>query len=183
YDPDMEIGLSARIDRAGAQGVTGRVLLMLGGNRVALFLGEEPHRVHPIGDGPYFTPTPDGFALRFSGPALAADDGALYVDLEQAFAASRLCFIEVEVEFRRGLSPDFGPASGWVAIDGVRHAIAAPAFARHGILQRSAGAWSSQVVLSAAFGAQRALRAHFEFPGRGGVVHELSAGGESECNL
>jgi hypothetical protein len=183
YDAGSDIGLSARIDRAGPRGASGRVLLLLGGNRVALFLGEEPHGSTLASDGPYFTPAPDGFRLRFSGPALAAEDGSLYVDLEQAFAASRLCSVIVEVDFRRGLSADFGPASGWIAVDGVRRTIAAPAFARHGVLQHSAGAWSSQVVLSAAFGAQRALRVHYEFPGRGGVLHELTADGEREQTL
>jgi hypothetical protein len=183
YDPHADVGLSARIDRSGAHGVNGRVLLLLGGNRVALFLGEDPRGIGAVSQGPDFTPAPDGFALRFSGPALAAEDGALYVDLEQAFAASRLCSVAVDVQFRSGLSAEFGPASGWIAVDGARRDIAAPAFARHGILQRSAGAWSSQVVLSAAFGARRALRVHFEFPGRGGVLHELTAHGEREETL
>jgi len=176
YDPRAGLGLTARLD-GGASGVSGRVLLFLGGDRVALFLGEDPRTTGRSRDGPDFTATPAGFELRFDGPALVADDGSLYVDLERAFAASQLCAVALELDFRRGLSADYGPASGWIAIDGVRHRIEAPAFARHGILQRSAHAWSSQIALSAAFGEQAAVRVRSEFPGSG-ALRELTRDGE-----
>jgi len=180
YDSAAAIGLTARIDHNGPNGINGRVLLLLGGNRLALFIGEDARGTGPADYGPYFSPTPDGFALRFAGPALAGEDGSLYVDLEQAFAASQLCSVAVDLQFQRGLSADFGCASGWIQVDGVRRTIAAPAFARHGILQRSAGAWSSQITLSAAFGVQRAVRLHHQFPGPDDVVFELTSRGERQ---
>jgi hypothetical protein len=181
YDPRAGIGLTARIDIAQAM-IAGRVLLFLGGQRVALFLGEDARGVAAAaGDQPQFIPTDDGFDMRFAGTALANDDGALYVDLEQAFAASQLCSVAVELTFRRGLSAHYGPATGWIEVDGDRREIAAPAFSRHGVLQRSAGAWSSQLTLSAAFGPRLAVRVRHEFPGRGGVVHELTGSGETEA--
>ena len=179
YDPRAEVGLTARLDVSTAA-IAGRVLLFLGERRVALFLGENAHGPAELAEQPRFTPTADGFELRFSGTALASDDGSLYVDLEQAFAASRLCSVAVELAFRHGLSAHYGAATGWIEVDGVRRAIATQAFSRHGILQRSVGRWSSQLTLSAAFGPQLAVRVRHEFPGRTSVVHELTGSGESE---
>jgi hypothetical protein len=174
YDPRMQIGLTARVDHAGAH-TAGRLLVFRGPQRVALFIGEDRRGRGTA--GPLFTPTADGFRLAFGGAALACEDGALYVDLEQAFAASRLCAVAVEVEFRQHPSPDYGRAEGWIEIDGQRDRVEAPAFARHGILQRSLGAWSSLLTLHAAFGPDLAVRVRHEFPGAGGVRHTLSAAG------
>jgi hypothetical protein len=176
YDPRADIALTARVDRAGAHRA-GRLLLFLGRERLALFISEDPQRGAPSGEGPHFTPTADGFRLRFAGPALTSAQGALYVDLEQGFAASQLCSIAVDLSFHRALSADYGSVGGWIEVDGERRAIDAHAFARHGVLQGALGAWSSQLALSAAFGPQRALRVRHEFPG-GGVVRELTAHGE-----
>jgi hypothetical protein len=178
YDARAGIALTARVDRAGAHSA-GRLLLFLGRERMTLFIGEDPHDAAPSRQGPHFTPTPDGFQLRFAGAALASDHGALYFDLEQGFAASQLCSIAVDVEFRRGLSADYGTVAGWVEVDGERHGIDACAFTRPGVLQGSIGGWSSQLALSAAFGAERALRVRYEFPGRG-AVRELTPAGEVE---
>ena len=177
YDPRAAIGLTARVDRTAAH-TAGRLLLFLGGERLALFLGEDPYGAGPAREGPHFTPEPDGVRLRFDGPALAADDGALFVDLEQGFAASRLCPVAVDLLFRPGLSPDYGAATGWIEVDARRCQIDTHAFARHGVLQGAASAWSSHLTLSAAFGPGRAVRVRHEFPGSGGTLHELTASGE-----
>ena len=177
YDPEAAVGLTARVDRVGPRGVTGRLLLLLGRRRQALFIGED-RGGDAVSDGPRFTAVEEGFRLRFHGPALATSDGTLYLDLEQAFAASRLCAVDVDLLFRPGLSADYGATTGWVEVDGRRSRIAAYAFARHGVAQRSHGAWSSQLALSAAFGPERALRLRHEFPGTG-VLYELTARGEA----
>jgi hypothetical protein len=182
YDPRAQVGLTARVDSAGARS-TGRLLVFLGRQRVALFIGEDLRGRRATGSGPHFTPTPDGFRLSFEGTALACEDGSLYVDLEQAFAASQLCAVAVDLGFRRGRSPDYGPAVGWIEVDGQRAGIDALAFARHHILQRSLGTWSSQLTLSAAFGPDQALRVRHEFPGAGGVLHALSAADEARQAL
>lgn len=177
YDPAAEIALTARIERSGPH-ITGRLLVFQGRQRLALFIGEDSRHAGPPREGPHFANTASGFRLQFAGTALASDDGAGYVDIEQGFAASRLCAVVVDLEFCRRLSSDYGSAAGWVEIEGERHAIDVPAFARHAVLQGTSSAWSSQLVLSVALGAQRALRVRHEFPGAG-MIRELTAGGEA----
>lgn len=177
YDPRAGIALTARIERAGAQ-AAGRLLVFVGRERLALFIGEDLQRDRQPSEGPHFTKTPHGFRMRFDGAALAGDDGGLYWDLEQAFAASNLCAVKVDLSFRRELSGDYGVAEGWIEVDGARHGIRAHAFARHGVLSGSPGVWSSQLTLSAAFGSQRALRVRHDFPGSG-TLRELTASGEA----
>jgi hypothetical protein len=176
YDPAADVALTARVDRAGAQ-IAGRLLLFLGRERLALFIGEEPRPAGPPAEGPHFAPTAQGFRLHFAGSALASEDGAGYVDLEQGFAASRLCAVSVDLEFRRQLSPDYGSATGWIAVDGQRRSIDTQAFARQAAAPGSPGLWSSQLVLSAALGAERAVRVRYEFPGDA-AIRELTAKGE-----
>jgi len=177
YDQRAGIALTARVERTAAHTI-GRLLLFLGRERLAMFIGEDPHGPRPAHMGPQFTPTPDGVRLRFHGPVLSAGDGTLYVDLEQGFAASSLCPVAVDLLFRPGLSADYGAASGWIEVAGRRHQIETPAFGRQGVLQGAAAGWSSHLSLSAAFGARRALRVRHEFPGKGGALHELTAAGE-----
>jgi hypothetical protein len=176
YDPRAGIALTARVDRAGVQ-TAGRLLVFVGRERLALFIGEDVHRSGRPSEGPHFTTTPHGCRMRFAGVALAGDDGGLYWDLEQAFAASTLCAVRVDLSFRRALSGAYGVAEGWVEIDGARHDIEAHAFTRPGVSSAAPGVWSSQLTLSAAFGAERALRVRHDFPG-GGVLRELTASGE-----
>jgi hypothetical protein len=176
YDPRAAIALTARVDRTGAQ-AAGRLLVFLGRERLALFIGEELQRGRQLSEGPHFTTTPHGFRMRFDGAALAGDDGGLYWDLEQAFAASNLCAVKADLSFRRQLAGDYGVAEGWIDVDGARHGIRAQAFARHAVLSGSPGVWSSQLTLSAAFGPQRALRVRHEFPGSG-ALRELTLSGE-----
>jgi len=109
--------------------------------------------------------------------ALAGDVGGLYWDLEQAFAASALCTVKLDLSFRRELSDDYGVAEGWIDVDGARHGIRAHAFARHAVLSGSPGVWSSQLTLTAAFGSQRAVRVRHDFPGSG-ALRELTVSGD-----
>ena len=177
YDPAADIALTARLDAMDAPSA-GRLLVFVGARRLALFIGEDVSERRPFSEGPHFTPAPAGFRLRFEGPALAGEDGGLYRDLEQAFAASQLCAVAVDLSFRRTLCDDYGVAEGWVALDGRRHDISTHAFARHGVLSGTpSNGWTSQVVLSAGFGAAAALRLRHEFPGAG-EQRLVSAAGE-----
>jgi hypothetical protein len=165
YDPAADLALSARLDAIDVPSA-GRLLVFVGARRLALFIGEDVSEHRPFSEGPFFTPTSAGFRLRFEGSALAGEDGALYRDLEQAFAASELCEVVVDLAFQRTLSDDYGLAQGWVDLDGRRHHIATHAFARHGVLSGTrSNRWASQVILSAAFGAAGAVRVRYEFPG------------------
>lgn len=176
YDPRAEVALTARVDGAGTHHAS-RLLIFLGGERLALFIGEDVRQDRPLNEGPHFTPMPHGFRLRFDGTALASNNGSLYLDLEQAFAASQLCAVAVDLRFRSQLSGEYGAAAGWIEVDGQRRSVESHAFARHGVLSGPPGAWSSQLALSAAFGPQRALRVRYEFPGRG-LLRELTPRGE-----
>lgn len=176
YDPAICVGLTVRADPAGPSGPGGRVLVFLGSRRAALFIGE-PLRGGAPAEGPCFTPHPDGFDVHFDGYALATDEGWRYVDLEDAFASSQLAAIRLELRFRRGVSAEYGVVEGCVEVDGASRAIAAPGFARHGILQRTGTGWMSQLALIAALGPRRAVRLRHEFPGSS-VLHELTETGE-----
>jgi hypothetical protein len=182
YDPRVEAGLAARVDSAGGR-TTGRLLLFLGRRRLALFIGEDARGGRCGADGLHIVPEADGFRLRFDGAALACDDGTLYVDLEQAFAASQLCAARADVRFRSEPGVDDGLATGWIETDGARRPIHTYGFAGHAIPERSSGAWSSQIVLNATFGPAGAVHVRHEFPGAGGVVRERTAAGETVVAL
>ncbi len=176
YDPAAQIGLTIRADPAGPNGPGGRVLVFQGSRRASLFIGE-PLRGAPPSEGPCFVPTADGFDVHFEGYALATDDGWRYVDLEDAFASSQLSAIRLALRFHRGATADYGMVDGCLEVDGTLHAIAAAAFARHGILQRTGNGWMSHLALLAALGPTRAVRLRHEFPGSS-LVHELTDAGE-----
>jgi hypothetical protein len=176
YDPAAGIGITVRADPPGPSGAGGRVLVFVGDKRAALFIGEPLRGAAPV-EGPRFTPTEDGFEVRFEGYALATDDGWRYVDLEDAFASSQLCALRLELRFRHRVSAEYGVVEGFVEIDGVGRAIAAAAFARHGILQRTGTSWMSQLALVAGLGPTRAVRLRHEFPGVS-LLHELTEAGE-----
>ncbi|MGH7785250.1 MAG: hypothetical protein ACRERC_00190 [Candidatus Binatia bacterium] len=168
YDPTVEVGLSMRLDAPSPSGVVGgRLLLFLGRRRVALFTGED--RLALSGGGPYAESTAGGTRVRFDGSALATDDGQLYVDLEQAFSASQLCAVTLDLRFAPHLGADYGHVHGELVVDGVRLAIDTHAFARPAILTPTSGAWTTSTSLAAAFGPLAALRVRQDFPGRGTV--------------
>ena len=161
YDPASDVGLSAGIGHAGPRITTGRLLLFLGGQRVALFTGEE---VHAVGNcvGPLrIIRRADGMRLEFAGPILVLDDAAVYLDLEAALAQSRLVEAEVHIEFRptsaepASVAAHFGVVRGWVRVDGERRAVETGAFANAAAF-RASGA-RQQTMLAAAFGSQHGV--------------------------
>lgn len=161
YDPTADIGVSAGIGHAGPRVTSGRLLLFLGGQRVALFTGEEVHATgHRV--GPLRMLWKDGqLCLDFSGPMLQLDDAAVYLDLEAALARSRLVEAEVLIEFtpsfdpRTGEAARFGAARGTVAIDGNQHDVAAGGFANAAAFRASGT--QRQTMLAAAFGNARGV--------------------------
>lgn len=161
YDPAADVGLSAGIGHAGPHGTSGRLLLFLGGQRVALFTGEAVH-AHGQRVGPLHMVRRDGEVhLKFSGPMLMLDDAAVYLDLEAALAQSRLVDAEVQIEFAPMCAPSagdaacFGVTHGHVAIDGHRRDVESSGFANAAAF-RAAGA-RQQTMLAAAFGNGRGL--------------------------
>jgi len=160
YDPANEIGLSAGIGHAGPRVTTGRLLLFLGGQRVALFTGEE---VHAVGNcvGPLrIIQSADGMRLEFAGPVLVLDDGAVYLDLEAALTQSRLVEAEVHIEFEptsaaASVAAHFGVAHGFVRVNGQRREIGTGAFTNAAAF-RASGV-RQQTMLAAAFGRKHAV--------------------------
>lgn len=156
YDAQADIGLFAGLGRMGPGHLGGRLLLFLGGQRIALFTGEEsgadavpPLRIHRRGHR---------LALRFDGPILVIEDAAEYLDLEAALAASRTVATEVAVDLEETERADgiatFGLVRGQVEIDGRSARLSTHGFG-HVAALRSAGA--AQTMLAASFGADRAL--------------------------
>lgn len=176
YDARAQIGIALRGDREGPGGPSGRVLVFLGADRVALFVGESARGGPPV-EGPIFRRHRRGVAVTFDGFALTTDQPCRYVDLEDAFAASTLAPLHVALRFEPGDTAEYGPVEGTVEIAGARHALAALGFARHGILERSRSAWLSRVALLAALGSTRAMRATHEVPGAA-ALYELGEHGE-----
>jgi len=161
YDPASDIGLSAGIGHAGPRITSGRLLLFLGGQRVALFTGEE---VHAVGNcvGPFrIIEMADGMRLEFAGPMLILDDGAAYLDLEAALAQSRLVEAEVHIEFAptsvepTSVGAHFGVVRGFVCVNDERREVNTGAFANAAAF-RAAGA-RQQTMLAVAFGRQHAV--------------------------
>jgi hypothetical protein len=161
YDPATEVGLSAGIGHAGPRLSAGRLLLLLGGQRVALFTGEE---VHAVGNcvGPLrIIRTTDGMRLEFAGPVLVLEDAAVYLDLEAALAQSRLLEAEVHIEFgptsaaATSAAARFGIVRGVVRVDGQRRDVETGAFA-DAAAARASGV-RQQTTLAAAFGREHAV--------------------------
>lgn len=166
YDPARRIGLLARVDPHGAAGASGRLLLFLDDGRVALFTGEDPHAEDLARTGPRFaTAAGGGLRLAFTGWALCAPDGALYVDLEQALAASRLMAVRTDLTF----SPHaggHGRVHGTLAIDDSPFAVDAIGFvpSRSALPTADIG-WRSHLVLHAALSDGGTLALRHRVPG------------------
>jgi hypothetical protein len=182
YDPQAELGLTARVDCANTH-IASRLLIFIGRRRLALFIGEDALGHRSGAHGLHVLPEADGFRLRFAGTALMCDDGALYIELEHAFAASRLCPVHLDVRFHSGPIRHCGSVSGWVEVDGERRRIATHALAEQVLPQRAPGAWSIHTQLHASFGAAGALRLRHEFPGSGGMLYERTAAGETAVTV
>jgi hypothetical protein len=170
YDAVSDVGMLAGSGPLGAHAVGARLLFFLGGQRVALFTGEERREfagdVVPL----RWRLTGRGLRLHFSGPMLLLDDAAAYLDLEAALAQSRLVDAHVDLEFLQQSaaagSRECGVLRGRVVVDGTGHRIEARAFVHSGPL-RMGGA--RQMSLHGDFGGHGALSA------RGPVSTEIEA--------
>jgi len=161
YDAGADVGMVAGIGPAGPRVTGGRVLLFLGGQRVALFTGEELH-ADGQGVGPLrVSRCGNAMRLDFSGPMLRLDDAAFYVDLEAALVRSQLVDADVQVEFAPTGTPtaaataQFGVLRGFIAVGGERQEVEAGAFANAGGWRASGG--HQQTMLAAAFGYEHAV--------------------------
>jgi hypothetical protein len=119
-----------------------------------LFTGERtpPHglTVEPL----HLEASGNGMDLKFSGPILHLDDGATYLDLEAAFAASTLGDIEANIRFTScGVDANgaqFGRIAGLVDLNGERREISTRGYINAGIAR--AGQRQSYAMLAADFG-------------------------------
>lgn len=160
YDAAADVGLFAGIGRMGPTAIGGRLLLFLGGQRIALFTGEE--RGTGVAGVPPLCMRPEnaGLRLAFSGPLLRLEDGTTYLDLEAALAASRLVDAHVDMRFAAGgetTGAQFGTVEGCIAVDRQRWHVHAGAFANAGAL-RATGT-QQQTMIAADFGAGGAVLA------------------------
>jgi hypothetical protein len=165
YDPRCRMGLLARrlVTPDGGSGT--RLLLLRDSQRAALFTGVE-RSTHPIAyEIATFRPDSDGLRFRFSGCLLEVDDARRYIDLEDAFAASRLIRADLDLAFRPRALPGYGRIEGRVAIDGGTALLDAHGFVDRVSLPRSPGPCGSRVDLAAAFGPELALRWRGRSPG------------------
>jgi hypothetical protein len=133
YDPVADVGLLAGVGPIGQETSAARLLLFLGGQRVALFTGEQNPSMSLVVEPLRFERDELATRLSFSGPILHLEDGATYLDLEAAFVASTLGELEVELCFRRcGAGPtgaEFGQVEGRVDLGGERRTISVGAYA------------------------------------------------------
>ncbi len=150
YDPRSDIGLMSSVTRESGGTLSGRLLLSLGSQRIALFVGDE-RRGDRLRGGPQFSPASSGFRLEFDGALLETADGKLYIDLEQAFAASRLCHATVDLVYAPTTGPTYGAVEGRIRFEDREWRVAVPAFAGAGVLARTASALASHTALSVAF--------------------------------
>lgn len=163
YDPAVDVGMFAGVGRMGPRVTGGRLLLFLGGPRVALFTGEDVHghggRVAPL----EFAEDNGALRLRFAGSMLLLEDGTQYLDLEAALAASQLTDAQVDLAFETAGQAGaaggvaFGSIVGSLHV-GTRHCrVNAAGFARAAGLRASGS--GTQTMIAAAFGMQRGVLA------------------------
>ena len=163
YDPDADLGLLAGVGRIGPSRAGGRLLLFAGGQRVALFTGEERGPSGTAIPPLHFVREEGVMRLRYDGPMLLLDDGASYVDLESALAASTLTDVGVDLTFRHESrptegSPALGAATGRIAIGDRTAHITTGGFANVGALR--AAEPHRQTTLAAHFGTDEAVLSH-----------------------
>ncbi|HUI26179.1 MAG TPA: hypothetical protein VL403_08865, partial [Candidatus Kryptonia bacterium] len=140
---------------------SGRLLLFLGGQEIALFTGEEPGLRGAIG-GLEYEPTGDGFALHFDGYASRLADAGLYLDLEAALAASVLSSVRLDLGYQPlvdapTLQPRAGQFSGSVQIDDRKISVAARGFFDPAVALRGPGSHAARTHLAATFDDHTAL--------------------------
>lgn len=188
YDPEADIGLLAGIGPVSRTTTAARLLLFLGGQRVALFTGEQtpPRRlsVEPL----HFETVGEGMTVRFGGPILHIVDGATYLDLEAAFVASTLGDVEVELCFTCGgtdaSGAGFGRVDGFVDLGGERRTISTGAYANAGAPR--GGQRLGYAMLAADFGGGHGVLANVGSAGtarvvefRGDGMHDVPAAAAS----
>jgi hypothetical protein len=160
FDDANDIGMMTGIDlNPGRRGVNARVLLFLGGNRVALFTGEEHRANHFPNQGPIFAPIPGGFHFSFRGSTLDTTDGRRYVDLEDAFRDSVLRKLEIDLLFQAIGDDGYGMVRGDIHLDEQVWAVSTTGFADPGTWRRWRGARRAEWSISAAFGDDLGLQA------------------------
>jgi hypothetical protein len=161
YDPVADVGILAGVGPAGPRVTAGRLLLFLGGQRVALFTGEERRANRQGVGGLRLTRSAGAMRLEYDGPMLLLDDAAVYLDLEAALAESRLVDADVRVDFApthahgSTAAAHFGNACGVVSIAGERREVNVGAFADAAGFRASGS--QRQTMLAATFGNQRAV--------------------------
>ncbi|HEY6418852.1 MAG TPA: hypothetical protein VIX59_07610 [Candidatus Binataceae bacterium] len=146
FDPVTHIGAMASFDIGAGFGA--RIMMLLGGRRVALFTGEGPVtcKAGRIALGPLAL-AEDGreLVLRFKGAAVVVPDSSAYLSIERALASGRLdgaAELSARLEFPGGginldqitsgagadarnaaAQASFGRLTGTVSVDGMTSAL------------------------------------------------------------
>jgi hypothetical protein len=184
FDAANGIGVSAGLAVESGGGIRGRLLLFLGGQRVALFVGEDRRLDRLVSGGPEFQLCDRGFHLGFEGPVLCVEDGGLYLDLEDAFAASALQAVRLDLSFEAPARKRYGRVRGTIGLE--RRTWSFDCYGFGGVpLRTSTPLRRSQTVFSACFGAELALQVQTGDP-RGaacGKVTRITAGEERSDDL
>lgn len=181
YDPAAGIGLLAGIGPIGKETTAARLLLFLGGQRVALFTGERTPPSALLVEPLCFELDGETTAITFGGPVLHLDDGAIYLDLEAALAASALGDVAVHVRFARAgvdtSGAEFGRVEGWIDVAGERRPVATGAYANAGAVR--IGQRPGHMMLAADFGGGHGVLANIS-DGIGARVVEFRNGATRE---
>jgi hypothetical protein len=93
-----------------------RLLLFLGGRRMAVFIGHERGHGDLAVAGLRVDPVDGGFELRFRGWALVAEDGARYFADERAQREAELTEVEAALSYRRLGTDGYGRATGRIEL-------------------------------------------------------------------
>ena len=93
-----------------------RLLLFLGGRRMAIFIGHERGHGDLAVGGLRVDPVTGGFELRFRGWALVTEDGARYFADERAQGEAELTEVDAALSYRRLGTDGYGRASGRIEL-------------------------------------------------------------------
>lgn len=115
-DGGAGFGLVAGIAHLPDGDTGARLLLFLGGKRMAIFIGHERGHGDLAVAGLRVDPASDGFELRFRGFALLAQDGSRYFADERSQGEAVLTEVDAALAYRRLGADGYGRATGRVAI-------------------------------------------------------------------